>query len=185
MGREIRRVPPNWEHPQETKYNPFRHQEETDYHPLHNEPYIAALNEWLKEHQQWEEGTHEALKEYSKEDYPHYADYGGDAPRHDYYRPNWKPEEMTWWQVYETVSEGTPVTPPFATQAELVEYLTTNGDFWDQKRRKEGRSIMNCEPWSREQAERFVYGTGWAPSLIGIGGNIEAGHRVIFPPQPA
>jgi hypothetical protein len=80
---------------------------------------------------------------------------------------NWEhPQEMTWYQVYETVSEGTPVTPPFETQSELVEYLVANGDFWDQRCRKEGSSIMECAPWSRKQAEAFVYGPGWAPSLI-------------------
>ena len=73
---------------------------------------------------------------------------------------------MTWWQVYETVSEGTPVTPPFETQEELVEYLVANGDFWDQSRRAKGGSSMPCGPWPREQAKKFVLGRGWAPSLI-------------------
>jgi len=65
---------------------------------------------------------------------------------------------MTWFQAYETVSEGTPVTPPFATQEELIDYLATRGDFWDQHR-GEG-------PWPRENARKFVLGSGWAPSMI-------------------
>lgn len=72
-------------------------------------------------------------------------------PEREYYR-SWKDEDATWFQVWETVSEGTPVTPPFATKEELIDYLVANGDFWDQKRRQEqnqGRYIsMNCEPWS-------------------------------------
>jgi hypothetical protein len=63
----------------------------------------------------------------------------------------------TWFQVYETVSEGTPVTPPFATKEELVDYLVANGDFWDQHRGDGG--------WSRENAEAFV-GAGFAMSLV-------------------
>ena len=31
MGREIRRVPPKWEHPQEEKYNPLNGQTKTSY----------------------------------------------------------------------------------------------------------------------------------------------------------
>ena len=38
-------------------------------------------------------------------------------------------EELTWWQVYGTVSEGTPDTPAFATSAELIYYLFTYGDY--------------------------------------------------------
>ena len=25
---------------------------------------------------------------------------------------------------------------------------------------------MNCEPWAREHATKFVFGSGWAPSLM-------------------
>ena len=86
---------------------------------------------------------------------------------------------MTWWQVYETVSEGTPVTPPFETREELVEYLVANGDFWDQKRRTEGRSSMPCEPWPRKQAESFVFGSGWSPSLVVANGRVMSGVEAI------
>lgn len=98
MGREVRMVPPNWEHP--------------------------------------------------KNAYGNYI--GKSAPR--------KPKKnATWFQVYETVSEGTPVTPPFATKDELVDYLSTRGDFWDQDR--------GDGPWKRERAEAFVR-SGFAPSLV-------------------
>ena len=56
--------------------------------------------------------------------------------------------------MYETVSEGTPVTPHFAMKAELVDYLVEYGTFWD-----DGKG------WHREIAERFV-DTGYAPSMI-------------------
>lgn len=32
------------------------------------------------------------------------------------------------WQVWETVSEGSPVTPVFVTSTELVDYLVEGGD---------------------------------------------------------
>lgn len=151
------------------------------YKPLHNRSYIEALNEWLKDHEAWERGDHESQIKYgyTKAEYPHYANYGGNAPSVEYYRPNWKPEEMTWWQVYETVSEGTPVTPPFATREELVDYLMENGDFWDQKRRADGDSIMPCDPWTRKQAESFVFGSGWAPSLVFDNGQVMSGVEAV------
>ena len=101
-------------------------------------------------------------------------DYHGRGPRSDEY-VDFEGREPTWWQVYETVSEGTPVTPPFATREELVEYLVENGDFWDQKNRAEGGSLMPCDPWSRRNAEAFVMGSGWAPTMIADGGKIMSG----------
>lgn len=45
--------------------------------------------------------------------------------------------------LYETVSEGTPVTPVFETADELVEYLVNFGNFWGEK-------------YTRENAESLV-----------------------------
>lgn len=154
MGREIRRVVPNWEHPKTEIANHRLGRMEECYQPMHDQSYIEAITEWIKNHQLWEAGEHKDQKNGNAE-YRYYAEWHGDAPEHKYYRPNWKPEEMTWYQVYETVSEGTPITPPFATQEELIEYLVASGTFWD-----EGKK------WSRKQAESFVKGCGWVPSLI-------------------
>jgi len=60
------------------------------------------------------------------------------------------------WQVWETVSEGSPVTPVLPTREALIDYLVEYGDLWDQK----------CDGgWKRENAERFV-SSGFAPSLV-------------------
>lgn len=131
----------------------------------------------MAEYQAWLAGGHDEViarhgeAEYPKnEPYRSFCEYHGAPPDPEYYRPDWKPEDCTWWQVWETVSEGTPVTPPFATKDELVDYLVANGDFWDQSRRREGCTTMNCEPWSRKAAESFVHGSGWAPSMVIQGG---------------
>lgn len=172
MGREIRRVPANWDHPKITKFKSFKRIEETGYQPIFDRPYIEAITEWIKDHAAWEAGTHADLcgeDPVSKEECAHFAEWSGNPPDVEFYRPNWKPEEMTWYQVYETVSEGTPVTPPFATQEELIDYLVANGDFWDQSRRADttnkGAFHMPCDPWPRANAERFVK-VGSACSLI-------------------
>lgn len=75
------------------------------------------------------------------------------------------PPSGDWWQVWETVSEGSPVTPAFATREQLVDYLVENGDHWDQKRGDGG--------WGRDNAELFVE-SEWAPSLITAGGQVYA-----------
>ncbi len=63
--------------------------------------------------------------------------------------------ERTHYQVYETVSEGTPMSPVFATKEELIEWLVNDGG-------QDG-------PHSRKAAEAFVKNE-WAPSMV-IGPN--------------
>jgi hypothetical protein len=147
MGRKIRKVPPNWQHPKDTR---------GEYKPLFNENFDDAFAEWLGDFNRIQSGK---LTDDERKDYPRgLCEWLQDnqAPDPEYYRP-YKDEDASWFQVYETVSEGTPVTPPFATKEELVNYLATYGDFWDQKR---GHGA-----WNRITAEKFV-ADGWAPSMI-------------------
>jgi len=148
MGREIRHVPANWEHPKDQK----------GYIPLYDDDFETVARKWLDECIAWDNGTHPGLLKYPehKEKYPFYWMYYGNPPDKESYRPKFT-EEPTWYQMYETVTEGTPVTPAFATKEELVEYLVKYGDSWDQLDHRGG--------WSRQNAERFV-ATEWAPSLI-------------------
>jgi hypothetical protein len=140
------------------------------FQPMHSGSFEEAAAEWKAEFTKWEAG--ERPDYYTKDENepePEYWEYNGDPPDRAYYQP-WKDEDATWFQVWETVSEGTPVTPPFETKGELIDYLVANGDFWDQDRRRQraaGRDIcMNCDPWTRQQAEAFVNGPGWAPSMV-------------------
>lgn len=142
MGREIRRVPANWEHPKRQMWRPNRGYVD-EYQPMHDDAFAPKMREWYREWDAWERGEKpaDAISET-------YVEYAGGPPDPAYHRPEWKASDMTWFQVYETVSEGTPVTPPFATPEELVDYLATHGDFWDQAR--------GDGPWSRVNAEGFV-----------------------------
>lgn len=164
MGRELRKVIPNWEHPKKDRSDSFQ--------PMFDRPYIDAITEWINQHLLWEKGEHPDQPNECR----YFAEWDGNPPDFEYYRPCWKTEEMTWFQVYETVSEGTPVTPPFETKEELVEYLVENGDFWDQKRRERKTPFsMPCDPWKREHAENFVFGDGWAPSGVFANGKFMSG----------
>lgn len=167
MGREIRMVPPNFEHPQKEVWN-NRNQLEKRFKPMFDETYKSACEEWKKEFLEFYE---------SKENEEHdceFWDWNGGPPDKEYYR-TYEDSEATWFCAYETVSEGTPVTPPFATQEELAQYLAVNGDFWDQQRRREGDSIMPCAPWGIEAARKFVFGSGYMPSMIVTNGRILSG----------
>lgn len=177
MGREIRRVPAGWQHPQEEHYDPFRRVTEMRYQPMFDRPVETEWADWQEEYAKWLAGEHDrVIAEYGAEKFPKaepyraFCKWHGRPPDPKYFRPAWGEGAATWYQVYETVSEGTPVSPPFATEEELIEYLAANGDFWDQKRRADekatGRAcIMSTAPWGREAAERFVK-RGHAFSLI-------------------
>ena len=107
MGRELRKVPANWEHPKN---------ENGVYMPMYEEFYNDALNEWLEDHKQWEDGTHPDIirNPKLKDDYPIYAMWGGNPPDVDYYHTKkYSPEELTHIQLYESTSEGTPLSPLF------------------------------------------------------------------------
>jgi hypothetical protein len=88
MGREIRKVPKNWEHPKD---------EQGKYKPMVDE-------------QEWTE------------------------------------EEAVCFQIYETVSEGTPVSPVFDTLADMEDWL------------------VNMKYYSRDETKEFCK-QGWTPSF--------------------
>jgi hypothetical protein len=144
MGREVRHVPPNWEHPKDD-YGNFK--------PMFDESYDDAARAWIDGFM--------ANKGMAPEGYEgYYWDAEGEPPNEEYYRPAFT-EDATWVQMYETVSEGTPVSPPFATKAELVEWIVKNGDGW-------GR------PVSRAAAEKFVE-VEWAPTGVFVRGQMRTG----------
>lgn len=56
------------------------------------------------------------------------------------------------WQLWEMVSEGSPVSPVFPTADGLIDWLVSTGEV------------------SRDAAAKFVLGDGWSPSGIGTPG---------------
>ena len=165
MGREIRRVPPDWQHPRYTTDDAPYSNRVGQYRPLFDDSYANARREWLDGLAKYEAERDSDEHRKRVEIYGYDVDfweYEGNPPDRAYYRPEWPEGSATWWQVYETVSEGTPVTPPFATSEELVAFLSTERDFWGQG------------PVSRAAAERFVSG-GWAPSAVLVGGTLHTG----------
>lgn len=148
MGHEVRRVPPNWDHPRRA---------DGRLQPMFDETFEEASARWKEGFAKWEAGERPC---HCPEDCRHlqYWEWEGLPPERAYYRP-WQDEEATWFQLWETVSEGTPVSPPFPTREELAAYLAEHGDFWDQKR------YPGNSGWGIECARAFIE-QGWAPSFI-------------------
>lgn len=80
----------------------------------------------------------------------------------------WQPAEPPTgegWQLWETVSEGSPVSPVFATAEELAHWLTTP---------EGGKEAGAGRPMTISQARGFV-GEGWAPTAISNAGGFHDG----------
>ena len=77
----------------------------------------------------------------------------------------WKPTDPPagdGYQIWETVSEGSPVSPVFATPEELSDWMVANDD-----------SVTRGT--SRDQWLKFINGPGWAPSFVASGGELKSG----------
>jgi len=78
-----------------------------------------------------------------------------DIPQAEEAAEDWEetpPPEGEGWQVWETVSEGSPVSPVFATREELAEYLVEEG-------------------YSEKAVEGFIR-DGWCFSAMVVGGRM-------------
>lgn len=84
-----------------------------------------------------------------------------EKPLPEHYMPVFDvPESSLGWVLYETVSEGTPVTPVFKTAEELIDHLSTVGQDGDQV------------PMRRASAEAIVGQGGTIGSFIGMNGQL-------------
>lgn len=77
----------------------------------------------------------------------------------------WKPTEPPsgdGYQIWQTVSEGSPISPVFATPEELAAHMATT--------RWGADSGTPYETWLK-----FINGPGWSPSMVSVGGEIVDG----------
>jgi hypothetical protein len=125
--------------------------------------YGEALADWLKEHQEREDGTHLDLQENTerKIKYPFYAMWGGNPPDVKYYQTKkYIEEDLTHIQLYENTSEGTPISPVFAKEdfKKLCEYAAENcSTFADFKATKEQWMKMLGDGLVIHQEGNFIF----------------------------
>ena len=135
MGREVRRVPADWQHPMNGN---------GQHAPLFD-GYNAAVREWDEGAAKWAQGLGsdynggwEPLSESARG--MTYAEWSGGRPKQSDYMPDWPESERTHFMMYESTTEGTPISPAFATPEELARWLadTNASAFADQGASYEG-----------------------------------------------
>jgi len=121
MSREVRRVPADWQHPIAGQYDDGT----VRYTPLFdgNDCLEDEMAEWDRGNALWERGQHPAQQTAGSETY---EDYAGARPDPSHYMPCWPAEDATHYMMYETTSEGTPISPLFETPEELAGWLADN-----------------------------------------------------------
>jgi hypothetical protein len=155
MGREVRRVALDWEPPKEPCRYIYIHGRTSDpcpgwhWHPHFDESYEHAVATWETGKRRWESGEDPDSRASHRLGWSWEEWYGEKPDDPDYYRPEWPEGTPLGYCFYETVSEGTPLSPIFATTDELADWLVEN------------------EGMSPEGARRFV-AAGWAPSFISM-----------------
>lgn len=72
-------------------------------------------------------------------------------------------EEGDWFQMYETTTEGTPISPVMETPEELARWLTDN------RASACGSMLATYEEWLR------MINVDWAPSFVMFNGKLSSG----------
>lgn len=168
MSREVRRVSKDWQHPRaEGTYRDGSPR----YVGLMKGPWSQAVANWDEGKQRWDDGERldyskpgRAWKSRDGDDrYYSYEDWDGGRPVQVEYMPEWTEDQATHLMMYETVSEGTPISPAFETPEELARWLADNNAS------ASGFGGASYENWLAMIRE------GWAPSLVIDGGKIQSG----------
>lgn len=105
LSREIRRVPLDYDPP----YRAGR-----GYQPVFDKFYDDALAEWQEEKRRWDAGERPSYLK-SENEGMSFEEYHGEAPDPDYYYPGsaWPEDAEMAIRMYESVSEGTPISRPY------------------------------------------------------------------------
>lgn len=161
MGREIRMVPANWNHPAKVV-----DRGNIQFVPLLGGSFPERASQYAAEKEKWDHGEFpdwagEESKKLS------FEEFEGQAPNADDYMPEWKLEEKTHLMMYEDTSEGTPISPAFATPEELARWLTENGAS------SFGSSTATYEQWLSTCKRGFAISAVYTPST-GLVSGVEA-----------
>lgn len=153
MGRQVRMVPPDWQHPKDSRGK---------FIPLLVGDFDAADKEWTEEHHAYT--SLNLVRDYSKDgngwkpkpaDAPfRYSDWSGRRPSPDDYMPKWSKGEATHFQMYEDTSEGTPISPVMDSAESLAQWLADNGAS------AFGSMTATYDQWLS------TIRVGWAPSAV-------------------
>lgn len=159
MGREVRKVPAAWEHPKDERGRSK---------PLYDDSFAHAAREWMDKAMAWDSGDVTDSDRKYRDEYPFYWQWSGGPPKEEYYRPEWTDAERTHFQMYETVSEGTPISPPMESPEALAHWLADSGA------NAGAGETASYEAWLR------VCNGGYAPSMVITNGHIQNGVEALL-----
>jgi hypothetical protein len=200
MGREVRRVPMNWQHPMEWREQWDRNRGAVRMQLVPRalfEDYPAAVARWesdgaeldRREGFDWTFWSEYCLTGYKGQkdteptlhpfdltddeqvtvrDADHLHEllttkHAAERPDPDDYMPEFPAGTATGWCMYETTSEGTPISPVFETPEELARWLADTGAS------AFGGMTATYEEWlGMAQA-------GWAPSGVSTSSGLHSG----------
>ena len=142
MGREVRRVPADWQHPKDERTGGYK--------PLFpGEDYTVKADGFMEK--AITDGLQEAI------------DWYGQAPDINDFMPDWPVVERTHYMMYEDTSEGTPISPAFATPEELARWLA------DTRASAFGGMTATYEQWLA------TCRAGWSVGMVMQGGRMMSG----------
>lgn len=121
-------VPPGWRHPKSA---------EGKYIPLFKGSFTSADEDWNEGYAAWQRGEIENYgakdgeskwrpKSESALESVSYTEWAGGRPSPDDYMPAFPEGSATMLCMYEDTTEGTPISPAFATPEELARWLADN-----------------------------------------------------------
>jgi hypothetical protein len=123
MGTAVRRVPSDCAH------------ESGRYIPLSDGlDFERRARQWDEHAAKWQQGLRRDLDtddwEPAKADLQAitYAEYEGPRPDPQEYTPQWPADACTHWQIYEEVTEGTPISPVCASLEEFARWTADHDD---------------------------------------------------------
>lgn len=135
MGREIRRVPLDYKHPR-LKGGPRRGEYKSlfDGSDRWGHPLSAWQRSWDEQEAAWQRGEHPDQLRWPDETrkLKSFAQWDGPRPHERDHTPELPLDQRPGWCYYESTSEGTPLSPVFATPEELARWMSEHehSDGW-------------------------------------------------------
>lgn len=148
MGRVIRRVALDWVHPRNAQ---------GQYIPLLDADYEADAQDWLRNLMAWEHGDNPARSplEAARGRHCYFWEYAGNPPQPQDYMPPVPEETIRGYQVYETETNGTPLSPVLTSPEAIFHWLIETG--WTEADARllvsRGWSFAAASPATEEVAE--------------------------------
>lgn len=118
MEREVRKVPANWTHPKNKALSGGSFENEAEDWDVQKIAWNAGIY--------FNKRTGKLKRKDPSVESLSFENWHGSRPKEEDYMPNWPISERTHYQLYETTTLGTPLSPPMPTIDSLARWLANN-----------------------------------------------------------